>query len=133
MLLKKLGKTLLVTGALAIPVLLLSSCNTIPIQDEKITGSLGAAGGVTYDLFTNEKTVLTLPQVIAKWTDTSNPQCMMGVDALGDFKLEIEELCTLTACTEQQQKVQANAINIINNLQGIKSTNTAPYNSKAGH
>jgi hypothetical protein len=105
----------------------------VPIQDVEITGSLGDQGGIPCDLYTGCEPPITLQQVIAMWTDKSHPQVMMSVDSLAAFKLEIEELCSVSSCTEQQQQTQKNAVQILNTLQGLGNSSTAPYNSKLGH
>lgn len=106
-------------------ILAFSGCTTVDIKDEQIIGSLGTDGGVQFDTNDPAEVVLTDDQVIAIWHDTSKPMCMMSSTALTDYKSEIEKLCTVASCTEEQQVQLAGVLRVLTRLQMTQPNSTS--------
>lgn len=98
LLLKSFSKPLYILATLTV-ALQLASC-AVPIKDEKFYVDAGESGAVTLNFLSPGSEIIQKPD----WDAIREGMYCMSYDAIGDFKGEIEKLCSIARCSYQVKK-----------------------------
>ena len=111
-------QTLILVSLTMMGVLLLSSCNSVTIQDEQycapVFDSTGEVlGAVCDNLLTSNQLILTPSEWVAKvlsWQNAGTPVECTTSKALGDTKAIIEKLCSEAKCDYNTKTLLINGL-----------------------
>lgn len=88
---------------------LLSSCNTVAIKDEEVCGDKGSEGAHCAHLLS--RATRNIPKSV--WDDLRFGYLCVSPTTLGDWKTEVEQLCSLSGDCSTASKA-------LNNISSIK-------------
>lgn len=104
--------------SIAMVLLLLNACGTVPIKDEIFYGNKGMMGAIEFHTFTADKRPLSF-ELWMKLLRTK-PLICSSVSTFGDAKKFYETVCSVCNCC--QADTTAKAEEFFSNVQDVEST-----------
>jgi len=99
----------MLVSLITMAVLVLSSCNKVTITDQIIYGNKGAVGAAEFHTLAAVTTVDLTP---AQWQHLllTQPLICTSVSSFGDYKIAIEQLCSVCNCCSYNTKAALNTL-----------------------